>query len=91
MVDTLPVAHNCGVARVVELLMTKCRVTCDLALDHAESVVFVLGAPAVNRTVAALGSALCLAAVKEQARIGEEVVGVLLKLAVVGAGVHEVT
>jgi len=71
--------------------MSKGSVTCDLALDHAESMVFVLGAPAVNRTVAPLGSALGLAAVKEQTCIGEKVIGVLLKLPVVGTRVHEVT
>lgn len=66
LVDTLSVAHDCSVARVIELLMSKGSVACDLALDQAESLILVLRASTVNRTVTALWSPLSLAAIQKE-------------------------
>jgi hypothetical protein len=56
-------------ARIIELLMPKGGIACDLAFNHAESVILVLRASAVNRTIPSFGSSLRLATIEEETGI----------------------
>jgi hypothetical protein len=89
---TFAIAANRGMARVVELLMSKSSVACNLALDQSETpnMIFVLRTPTVDCAIAALGPSRGFVAIQKETGIGKEVIGVLLKMSVVGARVHQV-
>jgi hypothetical protein len=73
-------------ARIIQLLNTKCCVACYLTFYKAKSIsmIFILRASAVNDTIASLRPPCSFVTVDEETCIGEEVISILLEVAIVG-------